>query len=174
MLGMPPSAPRRRRWLAPIAVVVLVALAGIAVFHAPPVRARALAMLISRLARAGVVARADRLDYNLATLDVRLHRVTLAATAVPDTPFLIADDVHATLGWSVLIGRIDVTVLEAAHPRIVPSEMSRAWNGSRSTSHPPIPRPALSDSGWWHSGFDVEWDDRRADSISTLPVSLIC
>ena len=84
-----------------------------------PVRARALALLISRLARAGVVAHADRLDYNLATLDVRLHRVTLATSAVPETPFLTADDVHATLGWGILLGRINVTLLEVAHPRIV-------------------------------------------------------
>ena len=36
MLGMPCFAVRRRRWLAGIAVVALMALVGFAVFHAPP------------------------------------------------------------------------------------------------------------------------------------------
>src|ERR1700704_4801230 len=110
---MPRFAARRRLWLALTAGVVLLALAGFAFLHAPPVRARALAFLISRLARAGVVARADSLEYNLTTLDVRLRGVTLATLTVPETPFLTADDVHARLGWGILFGRIDVTLLEA-------------------------------------------------------------
>ena len=78
-----------------------------------------LALLISRLARSGIVAHADRLDYNLATLDVRLHRVTLATSTALETPFLTADSVHAALGWGILLGRINITLFEVAHPRIV-------------------------------------------------------
>ena len=106
-------------WLVRIAVVALLALVGIAVLHTPPVRARVLGLVISRLARTGLVAQADRLDYNLAALVVRLHRVTLATPTARDTPFLTADDVHAALGWGILLGRINVTVFELAHPRIV-------------------------------------------------------
>jgi hypothetical protein len=70
------------------------------------------------LARTGVVAHADRLDYNLATFDVRLHRLTLATSTARETPFLTADDVHAALGWRILLGRLDVTLLEIVHPRL--------------------------------------------------------
>jgi uncharacterized protein involved in outer membrane biogenesis len=120
-------------------------------------------MLISKLARAGVVAHADRLDYNLATLDVRLHRVTLAATAVPETPFLTADDVHATLGWGILIGRIDVTVLEAAQSRIV---LVRDEQGV--ANWPESNQPSAGQSLFLGLGrvdlpdLGVEWEDRRA------------
>jgi hypothetical protein len=49
-------------------------------------------LLIARLAPDGIVARADRLDYNFATLDVRLHRVTLATSTALDAPFFFADE----------------------------------------------------------------------------------
>ena len=77
MLGMPLFVTRRRPWLLGTAIVALAALIGLAVMHAPPVRARVLALLISRLTRTGIVAHADRLDYNLATLDVRVPRQRL-------------------------------------------------------------------------------------------------
>ena len=170
-----PFVVRRRSWLAGIAVVALLALAGFAVLHAPPVRARALDLLISRLAQAGVVAHADRLDYNLATLDVRLHRVTLATPAVPDTPFLAADEVHATLGSGIVLGRVNITLLEVTHPRMVLVRNAQGvanWPASDTQSanssfgFPGLGRVDIPD-------LDVAWRDARAGlTVGITGVSL--
>src|SRR6185295_1080949 len=113
------GAVKRRPWIAASAGVALAALFAFALLHAPPVRARVLDLVLARLAQAGIAARADGLDYNLATLEVRIHRLTLATPAASGTPFLTADTVRAVLGWGILRGRIDIVRFEAAHPRVV-------------------------------------------------------
>src|SRR6266581_1743389 len=123
----------RGGWLAVLSSVAILGLATLAVLHTPPVRARMLAWDASRLRPAGLVLHADQLDYNLARIDVRLHHLTLATSRTPAEPFFSADEVHVTFGWSVLAGRIDVTVFEAAHPRIVlvrTADSVRNWPGS--------------------------------------------
>src|SRR5437773_2564412 len=123
----------RGRWLAVLGSVAILGLVALAVLHTPPVRARMLAWTALRLGPAGLVLHADQLDYNLARLDVRLHHVTLATSRTPAEPFFSANEVHATFGWRLLAGRIDVTLFEAAHPRIVltrTAESIRNWPGS--------------------------------------------
>src|SRR6266581_4630534 len=112
---MPVALVRRTRWLIAFGSVAVLGLVALAVLHTPPVRARMLGWIASRLEPAGLVFHADRLDYNLARLDVRLHNVTLATSRTSTAPFLRADDVHATFGWSTLAGRIDVARFEVVH-----------------------------------------------------------
>src|SRR4051794_23897838 len=116
---MPVAFSRGTRWLIALGSVAGLGLVALAVLHTPSVRARMLVWLAARLEPAGIVLHADRLDYNLARLDVRLHNVTLATSRTSTAPFLRADDVHATFGWSTLAGRIDVALFEVVHPRLL-------------------------------------------------------
>ena len=119
MFGMSWPVSLRRSRPARLAAVALLGLGAFAILHAPAVRARVLALLVARLSRSGIVAHVDRLDYNLARLDMRLYRVTLATTDAAATPFLTADEVHAVGGWGILRGRLSVARVELAHPRVV-------------------------------------------------------
>jgi outer membrane protein assembly factor BamA/autotransporter translocation and assembly factor TamB len=154
---------KRQWWLAAVVGVVLVTLAAFAVLHTPPVRARALDLLIARLAQAGIVARAERLDYNLATFDVRIHRLTLATPASSDTPFAAADEVRVVFGWGVLRGRIDIPRVEAVHPRVV---LVRSDRGA--VNWPTSEKPGGSSLGPLNFGLvslpdlDVSWHDEQA------------
>ena len=108
-----------RRWLAAAGSALLFGLVALAVLHTPPVRARMLAWIASRLAAAGIVLQADQLDYSLARLDVRIRHLRLAASNRPSEPFLTAQEVRAVFGWRLLVGQIDVDRFEAAGLRIV-------------------------------------------------------
>ena len=88
-------------------VIVAIAIATFGLLHAPLVRTWALAEIASRLERTGLVVGAGRLDYNLATLTVHLHDVTIATAAAPSLPFFSAAEIHATFGWGALSGRQD-------------------------------------------------------------------
>jgi outer membrane protein assembly factor BamA/autotransporter translocation and assembly factor TamB len=109
---------RGRLWLVGLGSIAILGLISLAVLHAAPVRARLLAWIASRLEPSGIAFHADRLDYDLTRLDVRIRGLTLASLAAPAEPFLRAEEVHAVLGWAVLLGRIDVDVLELVHPRV--------------------------------------------------------
>src|SRR5919109_3705234 len=109
---------RRRPWLTGLGAAALLSLLGLALLHSPPVRARMFAWIAARFEPAGLIVHADRLDYDLTRLDVRIFGLTLATAAAPTEPFLRADQVHATLGWATLSGRIAVHRLEVERPRI--------------------------------------------------------
>jgi outer membrane protein assembly factor BamA/autotransporter translocation and assembly factor TamB len=109
---------RRRPWLTSLGAVAILGFVSLAVLHTPPVRKRMLAWVASRLEASGLVFHADRLDYDLTRLDVRLHGLTMATPDTANEPFLRAGEVHARFGWAVLLGRIDVDVLEIANPRV--------------------------------------------------------
>jgi hypothetical protein len=113
---VPLSRPRRRVLIA-IGTALLLLGAAFAVLHTAPVRARMLALLEARLARIGIVATADALEYNLATRDVRVRGLRLAVASNP-RPFLTAGEVHAVLGWGVFAGRIDIDRLDLSHARV--------------------------------------------------------
>jgi len=142
---------------------VLLALGVFALLHAPPVRARVLSVLISRLATTGVVLRAEGLEYNIARLDVRIRHLTLATLKTPDMPFLSADQVRVVLGLGVFRGRIDVTRLEAAHPRVVLVRNDRGvanWPTSDKPSDTTIGPIALGSVDL--PDLDVSWHDEQA------------
>jgi translocation and assembly module TamA len=109
---------RRRPWLTSLGAVAILGFVSLAVLHTPPVRKRLLARVASRLEASGLVFHADRLDYDLTRLDVRLHGLTMATPGTANEPFLRAGEVHARFGWGVLLGHIDVDVLEIANPRV--------------------------------------------------------
>ncbi len=86
--------------------------------HAPFVRAAVLARLRNRIEAAGVRLDADRLSYNLLTLNASLDRVTLAAVDSA-TPFLQADAIRVKLPWSALWGALTIESIEVDRPRLV-------------------------------------------------------
>jgi outer membrane protein assembly factor BamA/autotransporter translocation and assembly factor TamB len=156
---------RRRPWLTALGGAALLLLVAIAALHTAPVRAQILSMLLARLARTGIVAQAENLDYNLLTLDIRLRRVTLATAAAPSDPFLVAEEVHAVPSWSVLLGRIDVKLVEIIRPRVVlrrsatgqanwPTAGGQASTGSTTTPFT-LGRVRVEDLG-------LEWRDEDA------------
>src|SRR5262245_59912183 len=114
---MRPQTLARRVGVAAAAIVAACAI-GIALLHVPFVRTRALAMLIARLADAGVVVRADRLEYNLTALSVSLSGVTVAAAGTTETPFFAAKEVAATLPWAILSGRFTIDRIEVVSPSV--------------------------------------------------------
>jgi hypothetical protein len=91
----------------------------LALAHAPPMRARVLAWALGALEAYGIQGRAARLDYNLLTLDVRIHDLALAAPGRLSEPFFVADYIEADLGWPTIWGRWSAQAIEIRHPRIV-------------------------------------------------------
>jgi len=109
---------RLRRLLIAVAALAAVALLLIAVAHTGAVRARVLAVAAERVREQfGVDLVADRLDYNLFALSVRLTHLRLKAGAdVP--PFFEADELHVDLPWSVVTGAMGIQTLDVARPRV--------------------------------------------------------
>lgn len=146
------------------AVAILLAVSSFFFLHSSPVRARALALLVSRLAAAGIVANAERLDYNLRTLEVDLRGLTLTSQLAA-SPFLTAEQAHVVLGWGVLFGRIDIDRIELVHPRV---SLIRDANGTQNwprstTTEPTSAPPMVAHLGRVHiSNLEVSFDDRQA------------
>ena len=69
--------------------------------------------------RLAIVGRADRVDLDLARLDVRLHGLTLAARDHVDEPFFTVDEARIDLPWSALWRAWSLEVAELVSPRIV-------------------------------------------------------
>ncbi|ODS52884.1 MAG: hypothetical protein ABS36_15600 [Acidobacteria bacterium SCN 69-37] len=108
----------RWRWLRRLAVggfVCVIAL--VAIVHLPVVRGAILARVITSLQAQGIRLQADRLAYNLATLDVTLEGVTVAAEGI-DPPFLTLDAVRVNLPWSIVSGTIHIESAEVTRPRV--------------------------------------------------------
>ena len=69
-----------RHWIVTALAVGAGCVLLFAIAHTPPARARVLAWLLAQLeSRYAIEAAAERLDFNLATLDVELYGVELAA-----------------------------------------------------------------------------------------------
>ena len=89
--------------------------------------------------------------------------MTLATASVPETPFLTADEVHATLGWGIVLGRVNVTRFEVAHPRIVLVRNAQGvanWPSSDQPSEGTSPAVGLGRVDI--PDLDVAWQDARA------------
>lgn len=104
-----PSPSRWRSILLAALVVVAVLLAAV---HLPPVQSAVATRVVRALGDAGLVARVDRLDYNLLTRRVAARGVRLAAAETPDTPFLEAASVEVVLPWRVLLGRLALSSVD--------------------------------------------------------------
>ena len=149
----------RRPWL----VVALALVVGVSLLlvllHSPPGRRSVLAYASGILDdRSGIQLQAQRLDYNLLTLDFELTGMSLAASEA-ETPFLAAARVHVDLPWSAVTGPVTLTVVEVddATLSLVKSADGR-WNlpassegeaGGTETPFalPPVGRLDLTDLG---------------------------
>jgi len=117
---------KAHRWRIVIAALIASVAIVAALIHTPPVRARVLSSVLSRLPAAGIEATIDGLDYNLFTLTVGLRSVTLSAVG-SDVPFFSADAIRVDLPWSLLAGTLAVQSLEVDRPRVA---VVRGENGS--------------------------------------------
>jgi outer membrane protein assembly factor BamA/autotransporter translocation and assembly factor TamB len=138
MHGTEPAKRSTRARLRIVAGTVAAALAlGIGGLHLPSVRRLALRVIVNRLERAGIVARAGQFDYNLATLRFHLSDLVLATQSTADKPFIAVKDVRVTLGWTTLLGRIVLNDLTLDEPRV---ELIRTTDGTTNwpaaSSHP--------------------------------------
>ena len=137
---------RWRKWSAVTAALAAAVLLLAALVHLAPVRARVLAAVAGRVrAQLGIDLAADRLDYNLLTLSVRLVNVRLTAATVrlkADTtddaatndaatgdaaagdegetlpPFFEADAIAVDLPWSVIAGGLAIESIDVSRPRV--------------------------------------------------------
>src|SRR5712691_9402209 len=124
----------RRLWWTGVGVVTLL-LAAFAVLHAPPVRARVLVWLLSRSGNLGVTVGAERLDYNLVTLNARIRGLTVAVNGAAAQPFFSAEEVRLVGGWHALFGLVDFVHVEVVRPRVVlvrDASGARNWPASSS------------------------------------------
>ena len=95
---------RRRLALVSLALLLFV-LAGVLLVHTPPVRSFALRFAIRAALSQGIQLAAERLDYNLATRNVRLANVTVSAVG-DSQPFFVADEVVAAASYRVFFGEV--------------------------------------------------------------------
>ena len=106
----------------------------LALLHAPFGRRAVLGFATGLLGeRSGVRLQAERLDYNLLTLDFQLTDLSLA-TSDTETPFFSAGRVRVDLPWSAVTGPLALTLAEVdvATLSLVQSEDGR-WNLPAST-----------------------------------------
>jgi outer membrane protein assembly factor BamA/autotransporter translocation and assembly factor TamB len=163
----------RRVGVAAAAIVAACAIL-LALLHAPFVRARALTMLAGRLADAGVVARADELDYNLLTLSVRMTGVSVATPGAATTPFFTAKEIRASLPWAILAGRIAINSIDIVSPAVTLRRDAQGhdnWtiqSAARSSASPPsihIARLIVRD-------LAVDWTDEQQAAHADAALSL--
>src|SRR6266566_3659967 len=118
------------------------------VAHARFARNLVLASLERNLATYGIEARAERLDYNLLTLDVRLTGLSLSRRGQRASPFFFASAVHLKLPAHVLTGGRAVERLEIVEPRVL---LRRASDGQinwpETASRAPAGVPSRLDLG---------------------------
>jgi len=156
----------RRLWWTGVGVVTLL-LAAFAVLHAPPVRARVLVWVLSRSGNLGVTVGAERLDYNLVTLNARIRGLTVAVNGAAAQPFFSAEEVRLVGGWHALFGLVDFIHVEVVRPRVVlVRDASGTQNWPASSSDAPVrAAPIRVHIDRLHlTGLDVSWNDAPTDS----------
>ncbi len=166
-LVRPVRATLSRAWFAAGALVAAIAL-GYGALHLPPVRRLALRLALGRLERSGIVARADGLDYNLATLRFHLTNLTLATPASTAEPFFAAKDVRVRVTPGILFGRIVLKDVALDEPRVVMTRTGSGggnWPGSPdkpSADASPLPRIAIEHARV--TGLTFRWQDPQSSA----------
>ena len=155
---------RLRRGLAigAAAVATLVVLL-VAILHTPPVRARALAWVISTLeSRFSLTLSADNLTYNLLSGGVTLINVRLAARDDADRPFFTAARVHVNVPLETYTGRLvlDDVAVEGGRFTIAIDEAGDSNLPGGSGGPPPEPPRSLALRGLHLTDFAFLYDDR--------------
>lgn len=108
------------RWLWRVtAALIVVAIAGFGVVHAPLVRRAALHGAVAAARdRLHMVLHADALTYDLLRPAPRVtfRNLTVAATDTPDRPFFRAGELSVTLSWSALWGPFRIDTVRGETP----------------------------------------------------------
>jgi outer membrane protein assembly factor BamA/autotransporter translocation and assembly factor TamB len=145
-------------------VTLLVAVAlGFAGLHLPSTRRLALRFALSRLEHTGIVARADRLDYDLSTLHFHLAGLTLATRSATAEPFFAAKDVHVNLSPAVLFGRIDLQDVAIDEPQVVlvrRADGTTNWPSGSGTPSPAAPRIPIGHAAV--NGLTFRWQSPQS------------
>ena len=124
--------------------------------HLPPIRARVLTYALTGLERNGILGKAESLDYNLATLDVRVRGLSLATPERPDQPFLATDLVRINLRWSTIWGARVIDAIAVDRLRL---NMRRGEDGSMNLPSTPTPASDEARIATQPPAFDI----RRID-----------
>ena len=171
----PAKRSTRSRWkIVAISAGALAAVlvVGYAALHLPPVRRVALRLALSRLERSGIVARADSLDYNLATFSFHLSNLTLATSSTAE-PFFTAKDVRVRLTSGILFGHLALKDVALDEPRVAlirTQDGAGNWPGSRDTPADASPFPRIPIEHARVSGLTFRWQDPQ--SSADIGVSL--
>jgi outer membrane protein assembly factor BamA/autotransporter translocation and assembly factor TamB len=103
-----------------IAVAVAAALILVLLAHAPVARGAALRYALAAVQRNyGLTLRAERLDYNLATLRIGLAGLRVAAEGSPDEPFFEGDYVSVALPAGILLGNVAFKDISVTNGRVL-------------------------------------------------------
>ena len=155
-----------RRWMVVPLVLVIGAGLLLALLHAPFGRRAVMGFAAGLLGdRSGVQLQAERLDYNLLTLDFELTDLSLA-TSDTETPFFSAGRVHVDLPWSAVTGPLTLTVVEvdAATLSLIQSA-DGGWNlpssseGEASGTAPPFTPPRVERVDLTELGISLQAPD---------------
>lgn len=102
-----------------VAVALAAALILVLLVHTPFVRSAALRYALAMVQRDyGLTLRADRLDYNLATLRIGLAGLRVSAEGSPDEPFFEADYVSVALPAGILAGNVAFKDISVTNGRV--------------------------------------------------------
>lgn len=114
------AAARRRRWAwlvgAPIAALLIVAIAVLGHFIDEPMRRRLEATLNERMT--GYTVRLPRLDFHPLGFSLTLHGLSVRQNAHPKPPVLEIDTLDAGVHWRALLRLRLVADFELDHPRV--------------------------------------------------------
>src|SRR5688572_32874201 len=102
-----------------VAVALAAALILVLLVHTPFVRSAALRYALAMVQRDyGLTLRADRLDYNIATLRIGLAGLRVSAEGSPDEPFFEADYVSVSLPAGILAGNVAFKDISVTNGRV--------------------------------------------------------
>ena len=110
----------RTKRLAVIVVLLLLGIMGVAVLlSTPSTQTRLVGWAFGALdTRFGIVGHAERVDFDLNRLDIRLRGLTLAVRDHEDEPFFTADEARIDLPWSALWNELSIQTVELFRPRL--------------------------------------------------------
>lgn len=136
-----------KRWLLVALGLAVVAVAIVAILHTPMAQRQVLGMAGQALDRVGIRMSADRLAFNLFSLEANLSGVTLASRDTPDQPFLTVDEAHVDLPWSLLWSELTFDLVELHRPRLsLRRSEAGMWNLPQSEEEAPPPTSAAATS----------------------------
>ena len=169
---------RRRRLALGVAVLLLAVVGVLLLISAPFVQTwfvdRAFAVLQTRY---DIVAHADTLDLDLASLDIRLRGLSLATRGHTDEPFFTVDEARIDLPWSAVWDEVSFQTIALVGPRLFGRstedgvsnlpDPSGSETGMAARRRLPIGELSITD-------LTVDWqDDRRGLNVQVAPTTMM-